>query len=448
MALLQKLKIPLLILLLLSGLGFVIFAVFFNHATLHITAEAPFSVQILNLRTVDCPQTDCAITVAPGSYQIALNKPDYKTIQDAIDLKLGEDVQKSYHFELIPKIQPIGDWNSGKDFNQKPYLLESLKRVDLTQPASFWPLLDNSLVNFPTIQNFQIASSGNNYLLDDSKNVDLIELQQSTPEVTPIPSGQAYFYTPDNSRVIYLADDQDTLEQTLYSLRLDALPLAPQPLTTFLRKISTYQLIPNRAFTRIALLDQSNADQVGLYVVDLQNKTRKLIVSEPNIVAFKWLENDFLNDNSQTAPTPATAPSASPIAPPAAATPPPSSASPANSIATPSFLIQKRNPVTFKTELYRGSIDQPTLDLSPVTNDLSDVLIVDSNQLIYTSAFGDPTTATNGFTFQKINLDTGNSETLFTANDLAEPTKIQYDPAGKRLLFLSGDTIYSLSLTL
>ena len=422
MALLQKLKIPLIILLLLTGLGFVIFAVFFNHVTLLVSAEAPFSVEILNLRSVNCQQNDCPVILAPGSYQITLSKTDYKQIDELIELKFGQDQQKSYHFQLIPKTQPIGDWNSGKNFNQKPYLLEQLKRVNLTQPASFWPLLDNSLTNFQDIANFQIASSGENYLLDNSQKVQLIELQQSTPEATPIPSGQAFFYTPDDSRVIYLADDQDTLQQTLYSLNLSSKPLSPVTLTTFLRKISSYQLIPNRAFSQIALLDQSNADQVGLYIVDLQNKSRKLILSEPNILNFQWLEKDFLNDNK----------------------------SPDTSASRDFFLIQKRNPLTLKTELYRGSLDQSALELLNIpAEDLSHLLIVNSSELIYTKAIGYPgETSFNGFTFEKINLDTGNSETLFTANDLSEPTKIQYDLEKKRLLFLSASTIYSLSLTI
>ncbi len=307
--------------------------------------------------------------------------------------------------QSTPIMQPIGDWNPGRDFAQKPVLLDHLNRLNLSLPLSFWTSLDNSLANFQTIRNFQIASTGENYLLDNSKQIDLIQTQQGTPEVTSIPTGTSYFYTADNSHALYLADNPQTLDQTLYSLDLAGRPFSPIALTTFLRRISRYELIPDKSFTRIALLDQSDPDKVGLYVIDLKDKTRKLIVSEPNIMAFRWMERDFL--------------------------------------------IQKRNPVTFQTEIYRGSIDNSTLELTQMRSELSSMLPINEHELIFASPIGDSASSTiDGFNLEKINLTDGTVTTLYTASDLPIPTKIQYDPTGSRLLFLSADTIYSLTLTL
>ena len=110
-----------------------------------------------------------------------------------------------------------------------------------------------------------------------------------------------------------------------------------------------------------------------------------------------------------------------------------------------SFLLQKRNPVTFQTELYRGEVNQPTLELLNITADLSSLLIIDENQIIYGKT---PTDNSTGFILEKINLVTAQTQTLFTAADLPLPKIIQYEQSQQRLLFLSGNTIYSLSLTI
>lgn len=410
-----KIRFPLLIVLFLSGLAFIIFAVFFNHSTLSINAQAPYSVTVVDFRSFECPENSCNITLAPGKYELKITKPDYQELNDSVQLALGQTSEKSYTFQLTPKIQPIGDWNSTNIFNQKPFLIEQLKHLNLNLPSTFWQTLDNSLTQFAVVNNFQTSSSGENYLLDNDVNISLISTKEATPEITPIPTGSGFFYTNDNSKALYLANDKISLKQTLYSLDLAKRPFETTTLTTFLRAVSSYQLFPDKSFSKIALLDQSDAAQVGIYIIDLNTKTKKLIVSEQNILDFRWLEKDFLND-STAAPS---------------------------STENQFFLIQKRNPVTLQTELYRGSLNDPTPELLSINNDLPTILPVSNHELIYAK-----TLSNNGFTFEKIDLNTAQSTTLFIAENLMLPSKIQYDAAQKHLLFLSDSTIYSLTLTL
>ncbi len=103
-----KLRIILSVLILIAGLAFLIFVFFFNRAILSVTADAPFSVNIVGITSRNCDQSPCAITVAPGHYQLKLRKENSLDISEEIDLPLGKTTEKKYTFKPLPALKLTG----------------------------------------------------------------------------------------------------------------------------------------------------------------------------------------------------------------------------------------------------------------------------------------------------------------------------------------------------
>lgn len=103
-----KLRIILSVLILIAGLAFLIFVFFFNRATLSVTAEAPFSINLVGITSRNCDQSPCAITVAPGHYQLKLRKDQFFDISEEIDLPLGQTTEKKHTFKPQPSLKLTG----------------------------------------------------------------------------------------------------------------------------------------------------------------------------------------------------------------------------------------------------------------------------------------------------------------------------------------------------
>ena len=97
-----KLKIIISVIVLLAGLAFLIFAFFFNRATLSVTADVPFSINLVGITSRNCEKSPCSITAAPGHYQLKLRKDQFFDIAEEIDLPLGQTIEKKYLFKPLP----------------------------------------------------------------------------------------------------------------------------------------------------------------------------------------------------------------------------------------------------------------------------------------------------------------------------------------------------------
>lgn len=103
-----KLKTIISVIVLLSGLAFLVFAFFFNRATLSITAETPFSINLVGITSRSCDKSPCTITAAPGHYQLKLRKDQFFEISEEIDLPLGQTIEKKYTFKQLPSLKLTG----------------------------------------------------------------------------------------------------------------------------------------------------------------------------------------------------------------------------------------------------------------------------------------------------------------------------------------------------
>ena len=103
-----KLRIIISIIILLAGLAFLIFVFFFNRATLSVSAEAPFSINLIGITSRNCDKSPCTIAAAPGHYQLKLRKDQFFDITEEIDLPLGQTTEKKYTFKPLPSLKLTG----------------------------------------------------------------------------------------------------------------------------------------------------------------------------------------------------------------------------------------------------------------------------------------------------------------------------------------------------
>lgn len=322
----RKIIIILTTLILLAGAGFMIFAIFFNHAQVQITLESPFSVTIKNLRTQSCLENPCKITLAPGQYNLEINKEGYLPFLETATLTLWNSISIQPSLRLEPTLKPLGDWSTQtvSISNQSPQFIISDQTVG-KQPALF---------------------------------------AKENPN---------------------------------------------QPLIYFLRNITKYQLISDRSAKQIGLLDQSDQNNASLYLIDLVNKTRK-IITEGALLDFEWVE------------------------------------SPTDSQPTNFFLLLKRNFETLNQEVYLGTLgnsQSADLEILPLRNDLQTIVPISTDQIVFTQPFS--LDSSTGFTIQKLNLKTQENQTVFAIDNLSLPSRLEYD-SGNRTIYLESDkTAYSLS---
>ncbi|HMR01032.1 MAG TPA: PEGA domain-containing protein [Candidatus Gracilibacteria bacterium] len=223
----KKLYMWILITAAVIGLLFVLWAIFLNRGTLTIQGDAPFSVNVQALQNENCLESPCSIELAPGDYNISIQKPGFRTIERTVQVPINGEHIEEVSFEFIPVIQKVG--------------------------------VEADVKAFP-------------------------EVSVVVPELGDTP----LFY--EENYITYLAYDDATKRQTLYlrGITEDSLT-EPQVTTSFIRTIDEYTIIPNiEQANSIALIDQSG-DEDAVYVVNMTEKSRNNIFSMAFIKDLKWI---------------------------------------------------------------------------------------------------------------------------------------------------------------
>lgn len=223
----KKLYMWILIAVAVMGLLFVLWAVFLNRGTLTIQGEAPFTLNIQALQTKNCLESPCSIELAPGDYNISIQKPGFRTVETLVQVPINGEHIEEVTFEFIPIIQKVG--------------------------------IEADVQAFPEV------------------NVVVPEL------------GDTPLYYEENY-ITYLAYDDVTKRQTLYlrGITEDSLT-EPQITTSFIRTIDEYTIVPNiEQANSIALIDQTG-DEDAVYIVNMSEKSRNNIFSIAFIQNLKWI---------------------------------------------------------------------------------------------------------------------------------------------------------------
>lgn len=216
-----------LVIIVILGILFMVWAFFLNKGKLTVNAEAPFTIQVGQIATVSCTESPCTTELAPGNYTVNLKKSGYRDLSINADIPLwGEDIQ-DVQFEFIPVLEKLGSEEDLQLFAEPVFETDDLKD-------------------------------------------------------TPI-------FTEDNF-IAYMAIDPENRKQTLYTRELleDGLDEA-QIATSFIRTVDEYAIYPNiKDRKKIAFVDNTG-DQSAVYLVDLEEKTKDNILSVPAIFNLKWI---------------------------------------------------------------------------------------------------------------------------------------------------------------
>jgi len=225
----KKIWLGALIVMVVAGVLFMVFAFFINRGTLTIVSQAPYIVNVFAGKTQACPEDTCKIVVAPGDYSITLKKEGYKDVALKVSVPIGGEHKEEVDFEFIPYVT-LGSEASAKLFD-KPVIEDA----SLPKDGVFY---------------------GDNYLA-------YLERDPASHHLT-----------------LYLRGFQDGKLQ------------AKTAVTSFIRDPQNYKLVLSvDEQKKIALIDNT-ADGATLYMIDLKEKTRESIFSYPQIMDVKWLASD------------------------------------------------------------------------------------------------------------------------------------------------------------
>jgi hypothetical protein len=237
---------------LVLGVLFLVWAVFLNRGTLIIKSKAPFSVTIGGLRTESCAADECTTVVAPGDYTITVQKTGYKPLTKNITVPLGAPYQDSVTLQFIPVIAETTQLEDAV-FKPDPQLnAADLDRLGITASTRLF--------------------------FDEAKKV-----------------------------FAFVKRNPENYNQTLYASSLDENGNASDPeiVTSFLRDLQNYVIVPAADGKKVAIIDLA-PDQSTLYVVNREAKNRASLLTYPVIRGMRWLPqgNDFLfqaREKNQTA---------------------------------------------------------------------------------------------------------------------------------------------------
>ncbi len=225
----------------LGGL-FLIWAVFLNRGTIIIHSKAPFAFTIEGLRTENCASDTCTTVVAPGDYTVTVQKTGYKSESKKITVPLGSPYEDNISLEFIPTISP-GAQTKDQIFPSDPALTKD------------------------QLNHLGIGSQ--------------IQL----------------FYNDQKNVFCYIVRNPDNFRQTLFMATIDPSGQisTPEVVTSFLRDIQSYVVVPADDGNKIAVIDRAT-DGATLYVVDRQAKNRISLLTYPMIRDMRWIQgtNDFL----------------------------------------------------------------------------------------------------------------------------------------------------------
>jgi hypothetical protein len=348
-----KIRLVLIILILVGGVAFLIFAVFLNRAELSITATAPFDLGIMGQQGINCDQSPCSVTLAPGKYYLTLDKDGYQQFSDEVELKLGQKLEKNYRLIQTPHLDKLpADSEEAKTFMADP-------------------------------------------------------LAKLTAD---LPQNITYFKAPSSDNVYFLADNPQTFLPSLYLKNTARSDQPPQLLVNFLRTMKKTLLRVNPEETRLIVIDQSDPQNAALYLIDLQDKTRKLIDQNTLITDALWLP-------AQTG--------------------------------TPQYLLlEKINRDSLQPELFELNLDNPALQTPlSINTRLSAATALGPEEILYAEPFQEQPEEGNvyGFTLKTLNLKTVSSQDIFDITEEVLPQKIEFRSKNKILLMLIDGNVYSLS---
>lgn len=211
------------------GAIFLIWAVFFNRGTLTINATPPFTISIEGLITESCTESPCSIVVAPGEYEVLIQKDGYRDIKQNMSIPIGGEEIKEITFSYIPVISEVGKEKELNYFANATFEMEGLEEI-------------------------------------------------------PIFGEENY--------VSYLKNDPETKRQTLYVVGIAGEELDNETVaTSFIRTINDYKIIPTiQEKNSIFLIDYTD-EKSTLYLIDLGEKSRNSILSYPLINDVEWIPN-------------------------------------------------------------------------------------------------------------------------------------------------------------
>ncbi len=193
-------------------------------------------------RTETCTTDECTITVAPGDYTLGFEKTGYKSVTESATVPLGKPYEDTVNFDFIPVIG----------------------QTDKTADETFPPQP---------------------------------QLTPAEREKLGIGASTQLFFNDSGKAVCYIVRNPQNYRQTLYLASIsDAGDLGePQIVTSFLRDLQHYVVIPSSDANKVAIIDQG-ADQSTLYLVDRQAQNRASLFTYPFIRDLRWIPGtyDFL----------------------------------------------------------------------------------------------------------------------------------------------------------
>lgn len=417
-----KIRIILIILILIFGTAFLIFAIFFNKGYLEISAQSPYNILVIDQKSNYCTEDICNITLAPGKYNIQLSKDGYQTIHDQIIINRDQTTTKSYRFIKNTELFAFSTWNPKNLLSNQPSLARKFQNLSLSINSTIWDLIENNL-NLLALDYLEINNQGSWIILEQDNKSKAISLTQDATKSIDLKALINYYFAPNSSVIYFIADNPENSLPSLYKKDLNS-QNSPEILINFIQNIKNPLIKVNLAQDKVAIIERINNNSANLYLIDLQAKTRKLIAKDQLISNFLWIDSpsqqltvsDFF-------------------------------ATPENqeNLSSQNFIIEKINPETFQANLYLSrtdNFDQQTL--LPINNYLSQITISSDQNILYaqrnSQASGD-----QGFTINKLNLNDLTISILYSNFSLDLPQKIEYQNSLETLYLLIGQTIYSLT---
>jgi len=283
----KKIWIGILLACIFAGILFILWAVFLNHGTIHITAKSPYQINISGLRTVACQTDDCSTVVAPGDYPITIQKAGYRDETLNITVPRNGEYAQKIDLKYLPVIQELGE--------QKPFILsqqaesvaQNLSQVTLLSV----PATPQELKNLPQDATWIIfGPDGKTAVVYEPQLISLYSVTRQTLTKLKANLGTLIFYDTSGQYLTYLSPDPQTSRQTLYLQHIlqDGTVEDAIPETSFVRNFTKYAISMAPSGKKIAIIDQTD-NASNLYIVDLEAKTRTSILEYPVIRDMKWL---------------------------------------------------------------------------------------------------------------------------------------------------------------